>query len=80
MISQTGYEYISIPGILLGSYSILLWEKVAGQRGSHALEAVGWICMQICCPRNAVDIWTHCDSATFRTFWLQLVFSLKFLI
>lgn len=54
--------------------SILLSKEVAGQRGSGALEAAGRICTQLYCPENAKDVWIGCDSAIFRTFWLQLIF------
>lgn len=54
--------------------SILLSKEVAEQRGSHALEAAGMMCRQLCCPENAEDFWIGCDSAIFRMFWLQLIF------
>lgn len=54
--------------------SILFSKEFAGQRGSHVLEAAGRICAQLNCPENAKDVWIGCDSAIFKTFWLQLIF------
>lgn len=36
--------------------SLLFSKEVAGQRGSHALEAAGRICTQLHCPENAKDV------------------------
>lgn len=73
MISQTGYWYISVPGIFLGSLRYFAFKRSCRVKGQSWTRSC-WVDLYTVVLPWTMDIWIGCDWAVFRTFWLQLVF------